>query len=180
MYPESLHSRHSDYRRAPERLTIDETILSSFQQKFPAHQKKASTKLTPNLHDKKYYVVHYLNLKFYLQQGLVITKIHRVLAFKQSPWLKTYIDFNTQMLVNSSSTYFYKLMNNSLFGKTQENLRNRVNFEVITKRDVALKRACKPYFKRSDLVVMQNTVSNFELNKPVYIGFFVLDLCIIQ
>ena len=72
-------------------------------------------------------------------------------------------------------------MNNSVFGKKQENLRNRVNVEVFTKRDVALKRACKPSFKRSmtmrpDIVVMQNAVSNLELNKPVYIGFSVLDL----
>ena len=177
-YPESLHPRHSDYPLAPERLTIDESMLSSIQQKFPAHQKKASTKLTPNLYDKKNYVVHYL------QQGLVITKIHRVLAFKQSPWLKTYIDFSTQMRANSSSTFakdVYMFMNNSVFGKTQENLRNRVNVEVVTKRDVALKRACRPSFKRSmtiqsDLVVMQNAVSNLELNKPVYIGFSILDL----
>ena len=68
-------------------------------------------------------------------------------------------------------------MNNSVYGKTQENLRNRVNVEVVTKRDVALKRACKPSFKRSmtirpDLVVMQNAVSNLELNKPVYHGCF--------
>ena len=181
VYPESLHSRHSDYPLAPERLTIDETMLSSLQQKFPAHLKKAPTKLTLNLHDKKNNVVHYRNLKFYLQQGLVITTIDRVLAFKQSPWLKTYIDFNTQMRANSSSTFakdFYKLMNNSVFGKTQENLRNRVNVDVITKRDVALKRVCKPSFKRSmairsDLVVIENTVSNLELNQPVYIGFSV-------
>ena len=94
-YPESLHPRHSDYPLAPEHLTINETMPSSFQQKFPAHQKKASIKLTPNLYDKKNYAVHYRNLQFYLQQGLVITKIHRVLTFKQSTWLKTYIDFNS-------------------------------------------------------------------------------------
>ena len=99
----------------------------------------------PNLYDKKNYVVHYRNLKFYLQQGLVITKIHRVLAFKQSPWLKTYIDFNTQMRAISPSTFakdFYIIMNNSVFGKTQENLRNRVNVEVVTKRAVGVKRVC--------------------------------------
>ena len=117
-YPESLHPQHSDYPLAPERLTIDESVLSSLQQKFPAHQKKASTKLTPNVYDKKNYAVHYRNLKFYLQQGLVITKFHRVLAFKQSPWLKTYVDFNTQMRANSSSTFakdIYKLMNKKTY-----------------------------------------------------------------
>ena len=76
---------------------------------------------------------------------------------------------------------FYKLMNNSVFGKTQENLRNRVNVEVITKRNVALKRVCKPSFKRSqmireDLVIVQNAISNRVLNKPIYVRFTVLEL----
>ena len=75
----------------------------------------------------------------------------------------------------------FMLMNNSVFGKTEENLPNRVNVEVVTKREIALKRVCKPAFKRSmtiheDLVIMQNTVSNLVLNKPVYVGFSVLKL----
>ena len=144
LYTELLHSQHNDYPLAPERLNIDETMLSNFKQKFPTHQKKVSTKLTPNLRNKENYVDHYRNWKFYLQQGLVITKIHRVLTFKQSPRLKTYIDFNTQSAFGKD---FYRLLKNSVFGKTQENLRNGVNVEVITKRDVALKRSCKPSFK---------------------------------
>ena len=88
-YPDNLHDLHNDYPLAPERLTIDESMLSNFQQeKFPASQKKTSVKLSPNLRDKTNYVVHYRNLKFYLEQGLIITKIHKVLSFKQSPWLK--------------------------------------------------------------------------------------------
>ena len=72
-------------------------------------------------------------------------------------------------------------MNNSIFGKTQENLQNRVTIKVITDRDIALKRACKPSFKRSmtiheDLVVMQTAVSNLELNKPIHVGFSILEL----
>ena len=72
-------------------------------------------------------------------------------------------------------------MNNSVFGKTQENLRNRVNVEIITDREVALKRVAKPNFERSqilrdDLVVIQNKVVKLTLNKPLYVGFTVLDL----
>ena len=115
---------------------------------------------------------------------MIITKIHRILTFKQSPWLKVYIDFNTRCRSESTTELtkdFYKLMNNSVFGKSQENLRNRVNLEVVTNRDVALKRICKPSFKRSqrireDLVIMETSISNLKLNKPVYIGFSVLDL----
>ena len=115
---------------------------------------------------------------------MVTTKVHRVLVFDQSPWLKQYIDFNTEMRKQSASLFekdFYKLMNNSVFGKTQENLRNRVNVEVVTERNVALRRVCKPSFKRSqvihdDLVIIQNAVSNLELNKPIYVGFTVLKL----
>ena len=159
-------------------------MLSPFQLKFTANQKKASTKLVPNLQDKPNYVVHYRNLKFYLEQGLVLKKIHKVLAFKQSPWLKTYIDYNTRMRAMSSSGFakdFYKLMNNSVFGKTQENLRNRVNVEVLTNREKAVTRACKPSHKRSftireDLVIMQTAVTQLELNKPLYVGFSVLEL----
>ena len=99
---------------------------------------------------------------------MVITVIHRVLTFDQSPWLKHYIDFNTEMRKESASMFekdLYKLMNNFLFGKTQENLRNRVNIEVITERNIALKRVCKPSFKRSqviheDLVIIQNAVKS--------------------
>ena len=86
---------------------------------------------------------------------MVLTKVHRILTFKQSPWLKLYIDFNEQCRSESTSAFakdFFKLMNNSVFGKTQENLRNRVNIEVITKKALALKRVCKPSFKQSQKI----------------------------
>ena len=86
-------------------------------------------KLTPNLRDKVRYVVHYCNLKLYLQLGLVVTQIHKVLMFKQSTWLKTYIYFNIHQRSLARSSFlkeFFKLMNNSVFGKTQDNLRKRV------------------------------------------------------
>ena len=73
-YPAHLHDRHSDYPLAPERLTIDKSMLSPFQlENFPATHTKTTTKLTPNLNDKTNYVVHYRNLKFYLEQGLELT-----------------------------------------------------------------------------------------------------------
>ena len=102
-------------------------MFSPLQQGFP-DKKKKTVRLAPNLYDKKKYVVHGRNLKFYVEMGMIIKKIHRVLTFKQSKWLKDYIDFNTQMRAMATSGFekdFYKLKNNSVFGKTQENLRNR-------------------------------------------------------
>ena len=81
-------------------------------------------KLIPNLNSKQKYVLHYKNLQLYLSLGLVLKKIHRVLEFKQESWLKY---FNTQKRTNATSAFekdSFKLMNNSVFGKTMENLRN--------------------------------------------------------
>ena len=95
-----------------------------------------------------------------------------------------YIDFNTRMRALATSDFakdFFKLMNNSVFGKCQENLRNRMTVEIITDESIAKKRVCKPSMKRSyiireDLVVVENQITSLELNRPVYTGATVLDL----
>ena len=183
-YPHELHKLHNSYPLAPERLTINESMLSPFQKEHFPGFKDGQVKLTPNLMNKTNYVVHYRNLKYYLEKGMKLTKIHRVLTFKQEPWIKKFIDFNTSHRAMAKSQFekdYYKLINNSFFGKCLENLRNRVNVEVITDRNVALKRVAKPNFERShiireDLVIIQNKVTTLKLNKPLYVGFSVLDL----
>ena len=141
-------------------------------------------KLTPYLRDKVKYVVHYRNLKLYLQLGLVVTKVQRVLTFKQSPWLRTYIHFNTRqhsLAGNSFLKDFFKLMNNSDIGKTQENLRNRVGVELITYARLLQKPVVKPSFYRGNpitdyLTVIQCKVQTLTLNRLIYVGFTVLEL----
>ena len=181
-YP-SRHNLHDDYPLAPKSIIIDRTMYSPTQSSvFP--ESAPQRKLTPNLMDKKRYEVHYKNLKLYVKLGLVITKVHRVLAFIQSPWLKEYIDFNTHHISLSDSGILkdiFKLMNNSVFGKTQENLQKREQVDVITDAATLRKRVAKPSFYRTmpitgDLAVIQCKVQTLTLNRPIYVGFTVLEL----
>ena len=109
-------------------------------------------KLIPNLNNKTNYVVHYENLKLYENLGLKIAKIHRGIKFKESAWLEEYINLNTKLKIeakqsgNNFEVDFFNLMNNSVFGKTLENSRNRVDIRLISSDKVAQKLAAKPNY----------------------------------
>ena len=121
-YPHELHDLHKDYPLAPERLQIEENLLSDYQRHLLQDEgfSKPPPKLVPNLRNKMNYVIHYRNLKLYLELGLRLTNVHRVLSFDQSPWLKNYINFNTRQRTAAKNDFekdFFKLMNNAVFGK---------------------------------------------------------------
>jgi len=101
-YPDELHDFHNDYPLAPDNIKVNKVH-----------------KQILNLNNKKKYVVHYRNLQLYERLGLRITKYHRRIKFKESRWLKKYIDKNTELRTKASNEFekdFFKLMNNSIFG----------------------------------------------------------------
>ena len=126
-YPDELHELHNDYPLAPEKLAVSSDMLSKYCKEIAdKYEIKVGDvkKLIPNLGNKTNYVVHYRNLQLYLSLGMKLTKIHRVLKFKQSDWMKKYINFNTEKRMNAANDFekdFLKLMINSVYGKTMEN-----------------------------------------------------------
>ena len=136
-YPDELHNLLNDYPLAPEKLEISQKNLSKYYSDIADEygiRIGGVNKLVPNLRNKEKYVVHYRNLQLYLSLGMKLTKAHRILKFKQSDWLKKQIDFNAdkrKYAANNFERNFFKLMVNSVFGKTMENLRKRINGELI-------------------------------------------------
>jgi len=91
-YPDHLHDVHNDYPLAPEHMTVTKDMLSDYSRDSLFVGQPC---LIPNLNNKTKYVTHIKNLKLYKQLGLVVTKIHRVIEFKQEAWLKSYIEFHS-------------------------------------------------------------------------------------
>ena len=186
-YPQELHDIHNDYPVAPDKVKVSNNMLSAYCKKI-AEKCNISiglvSKLIPTLRDKKEYVLHYHNLQLYLDLGLKIKKVHRVLKFDQSPWLKQYIDFNTEERKHAKNSFekdFFKLMNNSVFGKTMENLCKRVDVRLVTNEKKLDKLTSKPTFVSSkifneNLMAVHKVKETLTLNRPAYVGMCILDL----
>ena len=144
-YPKELHDKQNLYPLAPEHVQVNDDMLSPFQRKYFPSIRGCVRKLVPDLYSKERYVVHYRNLQLYASLGMKIKKIHRVMQFEQSCWMKPYIDLNIEkgkeatMRGDKAGKDLFKLFNIAVFGKIMENLRERINFEVVTLRKVALK-----------------------------------------
>jgi hypothetical protein len=190
-YPKELHDKHNAYPLAPERMKVLKSMLSPYNidvSKANGLKILENEKLVPNLMDKKNYVVHIETLKSYLEQGLILEKVNKVIAFNQSNWLSDYVMYNTKQRIiakqqgNEFLSNLYKLANNSVFGKTMENVRHRMNLELVSRTDKFLtKKLASPKLQNikifsEDLVAIQNKKQEVVLNKPIYVGFTILDL----
>ena len=186
-HPDKLHELHNDYPLAPEKRAVSSDVLSKYCKKIAdKYGIKVGDvkKLISNLGNKTNYVVHYKNLQLYLSLGMKLTKIHRVLKFKQSDWMKKYIDFNTEKRMNAANDFekdFFKLMINSVYGKTMENLQKRINVRLVNNAEDFLKYASKPTYITDKIfgkyyAAVHEIKPVLILNKPINVGFTVLDL----
>ena len=185
-YQQSLHDYHNDYPLAVESKMIIEEQLSPFNKTFLKNNKdkfKSTRKLCPDLHDKYNYVCSLKNLQLFLQHGLKLKKIHRVLAADQSNFLKPYIDFNSKKRQKATSKFeqdFFKLANNSIYGKFIESLRNRTNVDIVKDEKTAKRLTSKPQFLGfhildDNVTIVQSIKRTLTLNKPIACGFIVLE-----
>ena len=133
--------------------------------------------------DKDRFVLHYRNLQQFLQLGMKLKKVHRILKFKQKVWMKPYIDFNTQKrkeAINDADKNFFKLRNNSVCGKTMENMRKNKNNYYKKQKDL-IKHISKPSYVShkifdKNLVAIHEKKICLTLSKPIYVGFTVLEI----
>ena len=124
-------------------------------------------------------MVYYKNLQLYERLGLKITKIHRGIKFEESAWLQEYIiDLNTKLRTEAKNNFekdFFKLMNNCVFGKTIENIENRVDIKLVEDKEKARTLAAKPNYDHCT-IFDENLIAKIYYNKSVYLGMCILDL----
>ena len=166
-YPQHLWDKHNDYPLAPEIMKVN-----------------GVEKLICHFKTRKNYVIHYRTLRQCLELGMKITAVHRGISFYQSPWMEPYIRKNTELRKTATNSFekdFFKLMNNSVFGKTKENIRKRQNIHLVDDRKKALKLSSRPNFDRCtifdrNLIAIHMKKTEVYFNKPVYVGQSILDL----
>jgi hypothetical protein len=187
-YPVHLHETHNLYPLLPEKMSVDAKDYSPWQKECMKKLKAVPSnaeKLIPTLRDKKHYILDIWMLKFALEQGLVLRKVHKVLQFKQKTWLKGYIDMNTAKRVAGETDFekkFYKACIVSVYGKTFENVRGRTEFQL--KHTVAEVESIvrNPRIKlpthhfNEDRIGVELRPATVKLNKPIYAECQILNL----
>ena len=166
-YPKKLYELHSDLPFLPERIEINKC-----------------KKLVCNLYSKTKYVAYTNTLKQALNHGLKLKKIHRVIEFNQEAWLKPYIDMNTELRKLAKNDFekdLFKLMNNSVFGKTMENIRKHRDIKLVTTDKKRSKLVSEPNYHTinlisEDLSIIEMKKAKVKMNKPIYLGLSILEI----
>ena len=166
-YPKRLHELHSDLTFLSERMKVNKC-----------------KKFVCNLFNKKKYVVHINTLKQPLNHGLKLKKIHRVIEFNQKEWLKPYIDMNTELRKAAKNDFekgLFKLMNNSVFGKTIENIRKHRDIKLVTTYKKRSKLVSEPNYHIINLISEDSSIiemkkTKVKMNKAIYLGLSILEI----
>ena len=191
-YPKELHAATADFPLAPESGLIESDMFSPFMTAFYhdlcAARGVGSTyngvsKLLLTQYDKDHYVCHYSILKFYLGMGMKLVRIHSAIRFRQKRFVEPYISYNSHkrtLARNAFEKSLYKLKNNSFFGKTMEDVRNRIKYLLVTDWEELDRLSMSALFLDNDIfsdkvVGVHMFREKVVLNKPVYIGQAVLD-----
>ena len=166
-YPKRLHELHSDLPFLSERMEVNKC-----------------KKLVCNLFNKKKYVAHINTLKQALNHALKLEKIHTVIEFNQEVWLKPYIDMNTELRKEAKNDFekdLFKLMNNSVFGKTMENIRKHRDIKLVTTDKKRSKLVSETNYHTinlisEDLSIIEMKKTKVRMNKPIYLGLSILEI----
>ena len=141
-------------------------------------------KLILDLLPKNNYKVYYKNLEYYLKLGVKVIKIHKILTFDEKPFLKEYIDLNTELRKQSKNDLekdLFKLMSNAIFGKGMENVLNRSNIKLINNDPEKLLKLIKqPHFQNTfqisnRLTLVKSKPIKTVFNKPIYMEAVILE-----
>ena len=167
-YPKELFNKHQDLPFLPNREKIN----------------KVEKLLVTSIEDKEKYVIHISVLKQALNHGLVLKNVYRVIEFRQEAWLKPYADMNTKLRTEAKNDFekdFFKLMNNSVFGKTMENVRNHGDIKLVTTDERRNKLVSEPNYHKTkyfseNLLAIEMRKTKIKMNKPVYLGQAILDI----
>ena len=186
-YPGELYVLHNNYPSIPEKLAIPYDILSDYCTKIAdEYEIKVDIVkiLIPNLGNKTNYVLQYKNFQLYLSLGMKLTKIHRVLKFKQSDWMKRNLILTLKKKTDAANNFekdFFKLMIISVYGKTMENLRKRINVRLVNNEKDFLKCTSRPTHITHKIFDKNYAATHkikpvLRFNNPIHVGFTVLEL----
>ena len=167
IYPKELYELHRDLPFLPDRMEVNKV-----------------NKLVASVYDKANYVIHINALKQALNHGLILKKVHSVISFNHATWLKPYIDVNTELRTQAKNDFekdYFKLKNNSAFGKTMENIRKHRDIKLVNNDKKRKVLASEPNYHATkpiseDLLIMEMKKREFYMNKPIFLGQAILDI----
>ena len=185
-YPDDIKQKPKYFPFCPENKKINPNKYNEYMESIKPENYTKSKKLICDWTDEKKYLIHYRMLKFYVRHGMVVEKIHEIISFKQGKWLECYISFNTQKRNKAKNDFeknFFKFLVNAAYGKFLENVRNRLEPELIKKDNIKkiIKQQSKLTFNG-----IQKSYENYDsytfkkneivMDKAIYVGFAILEL----